>query len=126
MKIPYFILLISLWFGSAKAQVQSYEIDVTKMADTINKTDINNYKVGKWVLKGMHKTGSGYSPQQIIETGNYVNNRKDGVWIEYYKNGKMRNKLTYVNGTLNGRAVFYDEKEKILKEGAFKNNKWVQ
>jgi hypothetical protein len=104
---------------------QSYEIN-TSMTDTINKIDSRNQKQGKWLLRGKHKPGSVFGPEQKIETGNYLNNRKEGVWIEFYPNGKMRNKLTYVNGTLEGPAVFYDQAEKILKEGKFKANKWIQ
>lgn len=100
--------------------------------DTINFIDKNGNKKGKWVIKGMHyytgrtKVVSEFRPDQVVETGMYVNNRKEGVWIEYHKNGKMRRKLTYINGVLNGEAAFYDETEKILKEGAFKDNKWIQ
>jgi antitoxin component YwqK of YwqJK toxin-antitoxin module len=121
----YIIVLLFLCFGSAKAQAQTFELYLNGN-DTINKIDIKNHKVGKWVIMGKHKPGSGYSSERIIETGNYINNRKEGLWIEYYKNGKMRNKLTYVNGTLNGPATFYDAQEKVLKEGTFKDNKWVQ
>lgn len=127
MKTNYIIFLLFLCFGSASAQ--SYEIESIITSDTINKVDIKGYKVGKWVIRGKHKLKPEhltFPMEQIVETGNYLNNRKDGVWIEYYKNGKMRNKLTYVNGILNGPAAFYNEKEVVLKEGSFKDNKWVQ
>ncbi len=120
MKIRHIIFLLFICVCSAKAQTSEIVA-----VDTINKIDIKGYKVGKWVIKGKHKPGSGYAIEQTIETGMYMNNRKEGVWIEFYKNGKMRTKLTYVNGTLNARALFYDETEKVRSQGAFKDNKWL-
>ncbi len=124
MKTNYILYLLFLCFGSAKAQ--SFEIIQT---DTFNKIDSRNQKQGKWVIRGKHelkKREAGYQHEQKIEEGVYLNNRKEGIWIEYYKNGKERSKLTYVNGVLEGDAIFYSSDGKILKEGKFKGNKWVK
>ncbi len=127
MKTSYVLFLLFLSFGSAKSQ--SCEI---VGYDTINMIDKKGYKKGKWVIKGMHyftgrtKTISGYRPDQTVETGIYNNNRKEGIWEEYYSNGKMRSTLTYVNGVLEGPATFYNSDGKVMKEGSFKGNKWVQ
>lgn len=122
MKTTYIIFLLFLCFGSAKAQ--SWELEISSK-DTINKIDIKNQKQGNWIIRGKHWPGSGYSPDHVITYGYYKDNRKDGVWIEYSKNSKMKNMLTYVNGTLNGPALFFDDKERIVKQGSFENNKWV-
>lgn len=136
MKTSYVLFLLFLSFGSARSQ--SYEISSGIKTDTINKLTYKGFKEGKWILKGKHKDYfkgkyslpksfyEGYPSEQIIETGIYENNRKEGVWEEYYKNGKMRSKLTYANGVLEGPAVFYNTDGKIMKEGSFKANKWVQ
>jgi antitoxin component YwqK of YwqJK toxin-antitoxin module len=128
MKTINLLFLLFLGFGSARAQ--SYEMEM--MHDTINKIDFKGYKQGKWVIKGKHydyglkkESYKGYTPEQTIETGMYLNNRKEGEWTEYYKNGKMRNKLTYVNGVLDGPATFYNTDGKVMKEGNFKGNKWI-
>jgi antitoxin component YwqK of YwqJK toxin-antitoxin module len=130
MKTSYVLFLLFLSFGSARAQ--SFEMDETPV-DTINKIMRNGSKEGKWVIKGKHynyglkkEAYRGFQPEQTIETGMYKNNRKEGMWEEYYKNGKLRNKLTYVNGVLEGAAVFYNIDGKVLKEGNFKGNKWVK
>ncbi len=106
------------------SQSQTFELDANGR-DTINYINYKGYKVGKWVLRGKHKPTSGFPLDQKIEMGNYVNNRKDGIWIEYYKNGKERSKLTYVNGVLEGDAIFYSSDGKISSQGKFKGNKWV-
>jgi antitoxin component YwqK of YwqJK toxin-antitoxin module len=135
MKTSYILFLLFLSFGSTRAQ--SFEMDKTPL-DTINKMTRNGSKEGKWVIKGKHqhyykgryafpkRFYEGFQPEQTIETGMYKNNRKEGVWEEYYKNGELRNKLTYLNGVLEGPAVFYNTDGKVLKEGNFKGNKWVQ
>jgi antitoxin component YwqK of YwqJK toxin-antitoxin module len=126
------ITVLFLLFCFTGMQAQSFEL-YSSGKDTINKIDIKNQKQGKWVIRGKHyyygqkkESYKGFQSEQIIETGMYNNNRKEGVWEEYYKNGKMRNKLTYVNGVLEGPATFYNIDGKVLKEGNFKANKWVQ
>ena len=107
------------------SQAQTFEVIGV---DTLNKIDMHNQRVGKWVIRGKHqltKIKGGYQSESKIEEGMYINNRKNGLWIEYYRNGKERSKLTYVNGVLDGDAIFYNTDGKILKEGKFKGNKWV-
>jgi len=104
------------------AQSQSQEI-VGK--DTLNKIDIAGKKQGKWILRGKHKPGTCYQPEQKIEEGKYADNRKTGSWVEYFCNGNMKNKLTFVNGRPDGYAIMYHENGKISEEGNWKINKWV-
>ena len=113
-----------LFFCVFNCKSQSSELSAMGK-DTINKIDKQNQKQGKWIIRSRDKRETCFSPQQISESGQYINNRKNGLWIEYYCDSKIRNKLTYVNGVLEGYAVFYNTDEKILKEGYFKNNKWI-
>ena len=106
------------------AQSQSSELDANGK-DTINKIDIAGKKQGKWVLKGKHKPGTCYTVDQKIEEGKYADNRKTGSWIEYFCNGNMKNKLTFMNGRPDGYAIMYHENGKISEEGNWKVNKWV-
>lgn len=93
--------------------------------DTINKTDIEGKKQGKWVLFGKHKPGTCYSADQKTEEGKYADNRKAGTWVEFYCNGNMRNKLTFTNGRPDGYAIMFHENGKISEEGNWKTNRWV-
>jgi antitoxin component YwqK of YwqJK toxin-antitoxin module len=107
------------------AQSQSFELGPGGPTDTINKIDVAGKKQGKWILKGKHKPGTCYQPEQKIEEGKYADNRKTGPWIEYYCNGNMKNKLTFVNGRPDGYAIMYHDNGKISEEGNWKINKWV-
>ena len=64
--------------------------------DTINKIDANGKKQDRWVLMGKHKPGACYQLEQKVEEGKYVDNRKTGVWVEYYCNSNLKSKLTFI------------------------------
>ncbi len=118
-KLLQIFLMVSL---ASSAQSQSYELNGS---DTINKIDVAGKKQGKWILKGKHKPGTCYQPEQKIEEGKYADNRKTGMWVEFYCNGNMKNKLTFVNGRPDGYAIMYHENGKISEEGNWKVNRWV-
>jgi antitoxin component YwqK of YwqJK toxin-antitoxin module len=118
-KFTFIILFLS---SILTAQSQEYELNGK---DTINFTDAQGKKQGKWIVKGKHKPGTCYQPEQKVEEGKYLDNRKIGVWIEYYCNSNMKNKLTFVNGRPDGYAIMYHENGKISEEGTWKSNRWV-
>ena len=95
--------------------------------DTVNQIGAGGKKQGKWVLFGRHKANGCWlsSPEQKAEEGKYQENRKTGNWIEYYCNGNLKNKLTFVNGRPDGYAQMFHENGKISEEGNWKNNRWV-
>jgi antitoxin component YwqK of YwqJK toxin-antitoxin module len=114
-------ILITLCSASL-AQSQSSEVI---SGDTVNRIDADGKKQGKWILMGKHKPGTCYQPEQKVEEGKYQDNRKMGIWIEYFCNGNMKNKLTFVNGRPDGYAIMYHENGKISEEGNWKNQRWV-
>lgn len=93
--------------------------------DTINKIDVIGKKQDKWVLLGKHKPGTCYQTDQKAEEGKYIDNRKTGIWVEYYCNSLVKSKLTFVNGRPDGYALMYHDNGKISEEGIWKNNRWV-
>lgn len=93
--------------------------------DTINKVDGTGKKQGKWVILGKHKPGGCYGIDKKVETGSYIDNRKTGTWFEYFCNGGVKAKLTFVNGRPDGYAQMFHENGKISEEGNWKNNRWV-
>jgi antitoxin component YwqK of YwqJK toxin-antitoxin module len=103
-------------------QAQSFEL---MGKDTINQVDATGKKQGKWVLYGKHKPGGCYAPDKKAEEGKYQDNRKTGSWLEYFCNGNVRSKLTFVNGRPDGYAQMFHENGKISEEGTWKNNRWV-
>jgi len=118
--------LIALFISSLGwAQAQSFELTGPAGKDTINLIDAQGKKQGKWIVYGKHKPGTCYAADAKVEEGKYQENRKTGQWIEYFCNGNMKNKLTFVNGRPDGYAIMYHENGKISEEGTWKANRWV-
>lgn len=117
------LVVVSYGFG----QAQSYEINPINKKDTINLIDFNGKKQGTWIVFGKTKPNTCYSdnPDSKVEEGKYADNKKAGIWKEYFCNGNMKNKITYTNGRPDGYAVMYHENGKVSEEGTWKINKWV-
>ncbi|MCF6349560.1 MAG: hypothetical protein L3J23_00820 [Flavobacteriaceae bacterium] len=100
-------------------------------------------RIGKWVY--YHKDG-----KTIMQEENYINNELNGDYKTFfpskkpailttYNKGKIHGnykrysinnsiyqELTYVNGKLEGKAIYYDRKTgKITEEGQYKNDEKV-
>jgi antitoxin component YwqK of YwqJK toxin-antitoxin module len=120
------VITASLIGGSSlfsQSVAQTFELGPNK--DTLNYTDVAGKKQRHWVLLGKHKPNTCYALTQKVEEGDYKENRKVGVWMEYYCNGQAKNKITFVNGRADGYAIVYYENGKVQEEGQWKNNRWV-
>lgn len=103
-------ILSILTFFSLSFFAQSYDIIE---GDTINYTDVNNLKQGLWI-----------DYDKKIE-GSYIDNKQEGIWKAYYKNGNIKSEITYINGEKKGYAKIYYENGKIAEEGTWLVDKWV-
>ncbi len=100
--------------------------DTNVIKTNINFSDSLGKKQGKWIIQGkMRPENKAYAPEQIIEEGYYKNNRKDGLWKEYYASGVLKYELTFVNGRPAGYAIMYHETGCKAEEGMWKNNRWT-
>jgi len=118
------ILLISFFSAavSGYCQVASFEL---LGKDTINKVDAEGRRQGKWIVSNKIKNLPDYKEDQKVEEGIYSDNKKTGIWKEYYPSGGLKNKITFENNRPNGYAIMYHENGKISEEGLWKNNRWV-
>ena len=99
MRWMAFILL--MFSTQAVAQCKTYIIGVRH--DTLNCTDNNNNKQGKWVMSQPAKYGNpGYS-----EEGVFVDNKKEGVWRMYSAQGDVLAIENYRWGQKNGLCDYY-------------------
>lgn len=119
MKILFVIAFFCL---SIITNAQSYEI---LGRDTINLTDANGMKQGKWIQFGRYQNLVCSNSKQITEEGVYKNNKRTGLWIEYFCNGNFRNKITYTDGRPDGYKIIYRENGTVLAEGNWKFDHWV-
>jgi antitoxin component YwqK of YwqJK toxin-antitoxin module len=67
---------------------------------------------GKWKEFNKHAV--------LVSEGHYVNNKKHGVWREYYdSNGGLMIEEAYSNGVKHGRFASYHPNGQLLSEGEF-------
>lgn len=125
INIIKFAILILLVFKENMifSQAIPYQSFSIYKGDTINIIDANGLKVGKWIVFGKDVSKPDYSPEQIVEEGVYVNNKKEGLWISYYPNGMKKSEITYKNGRPNGPYKLYYENGVVQEEGTWGGNK---
>jgi len=120
MKIFFTILLLSAFLFSTG---QEYEVLGGK--DTLNLIDANAKKQGKWVIRGRNNPKAGYQPEQVMSEGMYKDNRKTGIWIDYFPSGNIKNKITFVDGRPHGPTSLYFQDGNVKEEGTWIFNRWV-
>ncbi len=101
------------------------QFKVLDSKDPINVTDDKGMKQGKWIVFGTSRPDTCFLPTSKVEEGLYQDNRKTGIWEQYYCSGTTRGKTTFKNGRPDGYTVMYHENGKISEEGTWKINKWV-
>jgi antitoxin component YwqK of YwqJK toxin-antitoxin module len=95
-------------------------------ADNINQKDSLHKKQGYWKIYAHMRNVPGYKPEEIIEEGNYLNDRKTGLWIKYYPGGTIQSKLYYQNGKINGYFEVYYSNGCMEESGEWTNGKMKQ
>ncbi len=86
---------------------------------TINFTDKSNLRQGLWVYyyDTLHT--------MISCKGNFVNGRREGVWTNYFKSGKVKSTITFTDNREEGFVKFFYENGQVSEEGYWVNNHWV-
>ncbi|HXB12968.1 MAG TPA: hypothetical protein VNZ45_13355 [Bacteroidia bacterium] len=93
--------------------------------DSGNYTDANGLRQRRWVITGAVKSTPGYKETDKIEEGEYKDNLKQGIWIQYYPGGLLKNKITFKDNRPDGYTVTYFMNGKVNEEGIWRNNRWV-
>lgn len=95
------VLFLSILTLAATAQCKTYKL--TSKGDTLNCIDENGKKRGKWVIHVDPLRGNpGYD-----EEGEFVDNRKEGIWRRYNNMGDLVAIQNYKWGNLDGISQFF-------------------
>jgi len=95
------VFMMSVFTVVANAQCKTYKL--TSKGDTLNCIDQNDKKRGKWVLHVAPLRGNpGYD-----EEGEFVDNRKEGVWRRYNAMGDLVAIQNYRWGNLDGVSQYF-------------------
>lgn len=93
--------------------------------ETVNTTDANLMRQGKWIIFGNMTELEGYKSEQVVEVGKYINNKKEGIWTAYFPNGKVKTEINFEAGRPKGSyKVFYDNGQ-VQEQGNWVSNRNV-
>ncbi len=108
------LIIIGLVATSAMSQTS-----ITFEGHTVNVIDHDSLKQGRWYYF--------YDSLQTMVscTGIYVDNNRQGVWTEYYRNGNKRSEISYVDNRKFGLMKSYYENGNIAEEGSWDGQHWV-
>lgn len=91
----------------------------------VNEKDAAGQKQGHWVILNTGGKFPGFAEGELVEEGDYLDNKKIGIWTKYYPGGVKKHELTFTNNQPNGYAKFYYKDGLLQEEGMWKDNKWV-
>ena len=109
-------LLFVLSLIALKGMAQT---DMLFRGERVNVTDLDSMKQGKWYYF--------YDSLQTIVscTGTYVDNKRQGVWTEFYRNGNRRSEISYQDNHKYGLMKSFYENGNLAEEGYWDGQHWV-
>ncbi len=126
MKKLLWTLLIALGLGNYSFSSGLLEVNDEQDDPKINQKDEKGRKQGKWIFFGKDKPEKGYPMEGKISEGTYKNDRKDGHWIMYYKDGETpKTEGEFVNNRPNGPFVRYHPNGEVKEKGTFNKRRYV-
>lgn len=109
--IGFLLLLVSV---NSYSQCKTYVI--AGNGDTLNCTDVNGMRQGKWVVKVAALRGNpGYE-----EEGVYKNNLKEGPWRQYTLMGDLKAIENFRWGLKDGVSQYYSINAGLVREESWK------
>ena len=111
--------LVVLFFMSLIAANGMAQTGMTFGGETVNVIDRDSMKQGKWYyFYDSLQT-------QVSCAGMYVDNRRQGVWTEFYRNGNKRSEFSYKDNHKYGLMKSFYENGNIAEEGYWDGQHWV-
>ncbi|MDX1651430.1 MAG: hypothetical protein R3277_02985 [Brumimicrobium sp.] len=121
-----------LWTLTAIFGLACYSFGETIVPDEkqdepkLNQKDEKGQKQGKWIFFGKDEPEKGYPMEGKISEGTYKDDRKNGRWIMYYKDGETpRTEGEFVNNRPNGPFIKYHPNGKVKEQGTFNKMRYV-
>ncbi|NRA12910.1 MAG: hypothetical protein HRT57_13220 [Crocinitomicaceae bacterium] len=95
-------------------------------SDTLNNIDKNGKRQGYWIIYGKDQPKVGIPDDQIYKEGFYIDDRKEGLWKIYYKDGiHVRLKGNYKDNKPAGEYKKYWQTGTLKEEGTYHNKVYI-
>ena len=123
MKKTLFTLLILMMLATTASSQQIYNVKTSDKADGMMEQSVGNIKLTGEVLNGM-KSGTWVEnhpntelPHYIIQ---YVDGKKNGLYMEFNKDGYIIKKVDYKNDVIDGTLCEWGRNGRLLKKQEYK------
>jgi antitoxin component YwqK of YwqJK toxin-antitoxin module len=94
--------------------------------DKINWKDDQGRKQGHWIIFGKDRPEQGFPPEGKVEEGDYLDDRKTGIWIKYHNDGMTpRLKGEYDFGRPKGAFTKFYPNGNVQEEGVYVKGKYL-
>jgi antitoxin component YwqK of YwqJK toxin-antitoxin module len=120
-----FALLVFIFFAGPACVAGQMANYTDSSEENINQIDANGLKTGYWVIKGHMVNSTNYKPDQKIEEGTYVENKRHGLWKKYHTNGKLKSEITYYMNRPKGSYKLYYPSGVLEEDGNWDDAKNV-
>lgn len=90
-----------------------------------NYTDSTGKRQGYWRITGALSIEEGYKKGTIVEEGEYIDNKRQGLWMKYYPTGSLKSEITYELNKPKGYYAIYFPNGEMEETGFWKENKNV-
>lgn len=109
-------LFILLLFVASGASAQCKTFIIGAKGDTLNCTDVNGNRQGKWIIHvDPIRLQQGYE-----EEGFYKNGKKEGTWRQYTLQGDLKAVENYKFGYKDGISQYYNLQAGLIREESWK------
>ena len=124
----FFFISVCILLMVDFAQSQTLQTYSLYLGDTINATDNNKQKQGRWIyfgkdIKDVHY--GEFKENQVITEGFYKNDKKVDAWLTYHPNGKVQSELLYKDEQPYQYAKFYHFDGYLIADGNTKNFEFI-
>ncbi len=122
MNLRYFILITFSFLISDVVQGNPF-YQISDGGPRQNFTDEDGLRQGYWQLIGAIAKEEGFRKDQVVEEGEYLDNRREGLWKKYYPTGDLRSEITYSENHPFGYYKTYYPNGNPEEEGYWKGNR---
>ena len=126
MRHIFLALLISAWSPvfCVSTSVGNEHTD-TLAGGALNAIDSQGMRQGFWRITGEMVHDKAYKKGQVVEEGNYLDNKRSGVWKKFFPTGGMRSEITYADNHPRGWYTTYYDNGQIEEIGDWQGNRNV-
>lgn len=117
LTIIYIVTLILLSFSADAAHFSN------QSSAKQNYTDNQGRRQGYWTIIGSFSSEDGYRSNQIVEEGEYLDNKRTGVWKKYYPTGTLQSEINYIENHPYGPYLTYYPNNRLEESGYWTANK---